>query len=132
VNPPLVGYRYWAIAGWLMLAAIVVLSLVRLDQPLEFRHTDKAEHLLAYGTLMYWWGMVQPGRRPRWAFALPILGLVLEWGQSFLPYRHMDWSDALANTVGVALGLALLATPAGRLISFLDGKLADRADPRLP
>lgn len=132
MNPPLGAYRYWAAAGWLMLLAIVALSLIRLEQPLEYRHTDKAEHLLAYGTAMYWWGMVQPSRRMGWAVALPLLGLALEWAQSYFPYRHMDWNDALANTTGVALGLALLATPAGRLLARIDAKLANRGDPGLP
>ena len=132
MKPALGAYRLWTTLGWTMLAMLIVLSLVRLEQPLEFRHTDKAEHLVAYGLLMYWWGMVQPRNMLRWAIALPLLGLLLEWAQSFVPHRFMDWNDALANTLGVALGCALLATPAARLVLLLDRKLADRVDPGLP
>ncbi|HSM69376.1 MAG TPA: VanZ family protein [Xanthomonadales bacterium] len=124
------AYRLWAAMGWAMLLGVVVLSLVSVEQPLQVQHADKLEHLLAYGMLMYWWGMVQPPRRVRWAAALALLGLALEWAQSLTAYRVMEWPDALANLAGVALALGLLKTPAGSLLARIDDQLCNRGDSR--
>lgn len=115
--------------GWAMLLGVVVLSLVSVQQPLQVQHADKLEHLLAYGMLMYWWGMVQPPRRVRWATALALLGLALEWAQSLTPYRVLEWQDALANVAGVVLALGLLKTPAGGLLARVDLKFGNRLGP---
>jgi len=128
LKPALVAYRIWAVLGYLMLLTVIVLSLVQIEQPLDITNVDKYQHLLAYGALMYWWGMVQPPRRWFWMIALPLMGLSLEWAQTLLAYRVMEWNDALANTLGVVLALLLLATPAGRLLALVDRKLADRVD----
>ena len=128
------AYKIWATLGYLMLLTVIVLSLVRVEQPFEITHVDKFEHLLAYGSLMYWWGMVQPPKLRLWAAALPLLGAMLEWAQSLTAYRSLDWNDALANLLGVILALVLLATPAKRLLaavdSWLAGHFADRINPR--
>ena len=124
------AYRLWAILGWLLVLAVVVLSLVSIEQPLKLENADKYQHVLAYGALMYWWGMVQPTRRARWATALPLMGLVLEGAQSLTPDRMMEWRDALANLAGVMLGLLLLKSPAQRLLTRLDRHLGNRLDAR--
>ena len=132
MKPALAAYRIWALLGYLMLLTVIVLSLVRIEQPLDIAHADKYQHLLAYGSLMYWWGMVQPSRRLFWMIALPLMGLSLEWAQTLLSYRAMEWNDALANTLGVALALVLLATPARKLLALIDRNLADRTDSGRP
>lgn len=119
---------WWLGIGWLMLFGVVLLSLVSIALPVGIEHADKYEHLLAYAVMMYWWGMVQPHRRWRWAAFLPLLGLGLEIAQWFNPGRHMEWQDAAANTAGVLIGLALLATPMGKLLGWLDRQLANRPD----
>jgi VanZ family protein len=113
-----------------MLLSVIVLSLVRIEQPLHLEHADKYEHLLAYGCLMYWWGMVQPARRWLWMVALPLLGLGLEWAQTLVAYRSLEWNDALANLAGVMLAGVLLATRASRLLALADRKLFDRVNSR--
>ncbi len=50
MNPGLSSYRLWAGIGWLMLLAVIVLSLVNIEQPVLLQHTDKYQHLLAYGS----------------------------------------------------------------------------------
>ena len=132
MNEELSAYRLWAILGWLMLAGVVTLSLVRIEQPLHMSHADKYQHLLAYASMMYWWGMVQPSRRLGWLIALPILGLSLEGIQGLTSYRGLEWGDALANVVGVLAARILLSTPAGRLLAGIDHKLFDRAESRRP
>ena len=132
MNPGLSRYRLWAGIGWLILLAVIVLSLVRVDQPVALEHADKVLHLLVYGSLMYWWGMVHAAKLRFWMAALPLLGLALEWAQMLTAYRSMDWMDAAANLLGVVLARLLLATPAKHLLARIDRKLADRLDSRGP
>jgi VanZ family protein len=122
-------YRWWLALGWILIALVVTLSVVSFSQPIPLEGGDKYQHAMAYATLMFWWGMLQPRRRWLWALALPILGVGLEFVQSFMPLRHMDWRDALANTLGVILALVLLATPLGRLLATIDRQLGNRRDP---
>ncbi len=130
MSQDLKAYKLWAALGYLMLLTVIVLSLVRIEQPFDVAHADKYEHLLAYGSLMYWWGMVQPRRWWLWAITLPLLGVMLEWAQSLAVWRSFEWNDALANLLGVVLALILLATPAKRLLVIVDSKLADRFNSR--
>lgn len=122
--------RLWFSVGLLMLLVIAVVSLIPIDQPLPMRGADKFEHVLAYFVLMYWWGMVQPRRLWAWLLFLPLFGLALELMQALTPYRFMEWRDAVANMAGVVLGLVILKTPAGGLLSMLDAKLGNRLNPR--
>ena len=122
----------WRTIGGLLLVAVVIASLIPIDQPLEVSGVDKFEHLLAYGALMYWWGMVSPGSQLRWAMFLPVLGLGLELAQMNMPGRFMEWRDAIANLAGVLLAWMLLRTRAGNLLDRLDHYLLDRLDSRLP
>ncbi len=127
-DPKLGAYRLWVALGWAMVLGVVVLSLVSVEQPLQVQHADKLEHVLAYGMLMYWWGMVQPPRQVHWAAALALLGLTMELAQSMTATRVMEWPDALANMAGVALGLGLLKTPAGRLLARVDRAFSNRGE----
>ena len=122
-------YLWWQIVGCLLIALVVTLSLVSYSPAISVEGGDKYEHTLAYATLMYWWGMLQPGRRWLWALALPLIGVSMEWLQNLMPNRQMDWRDALANTLGVALALIVLATPLGRLLAWVDHKLPNRINP---
>lgn len=122
----------WMLLGLLLIAAVVAASLLSVTGPLGAPGIDKIYHVLAYGALMGWWGMVQPTRRGAWAMGLLILGLLLEGLQSLTGYRTLDRWDAAANTIGVLLALALLKTPLQRLLPWFDGQLADRLDSRPP
>lgn len=122
---------WWSAVGWALLAAVVVLSLVSIEQPIDMPGADKWEHLLAYGLMTYWWGMLQPHRRWRWAVGLALLGLCLEFAQLLAPGRYMEWPDAAANAAGVLLGLAALRTPLRGLLGWLDRQFPDRRDPGL-
>ena len=104
----------WAGLWWLAVLVVVVLSLVP-PPPMELpRHGDKVEHLLAYALLaaaavQVW----RPGRPLLLAgLGLVLMGVLLEFAQGGLTAtRQADPFDALANTVGVLLGLATAATP---------------------
>ena len=118
----------WIGLGMLMIAVVVAASLLSVSGPVSAPGIDKAYHTLAYGTLMFWWGMVQPGRRTAWAIGLLALGIALELAQALTGYRTLDRWDALANGVGVLLAAVFLRTPACRLLAWFDTQLADRFD----
>lgn len=116
----------WVAVGIALLGTIIALSLLAVPGPPGPPGIDKVSHVLAYGALMGWWGMVQPDRRLAWAVALLLLGLGLEFAQSLTGYRTLDHWDALANTLGIVLALGLLRTPLGGILAWFDGQLADR------
>ena len=104
----------WAGLWWLAVLVVVVLSLVP-PPPMELpRHGDKVEHLLAYALLaaaavQVW----RPGRPLLLAgLGLVLMGVLLEFAQGALTAtRQADPLDALANTLGVTLGLLTVFTP---------------------
>ena len=122
----------WIALGVALLAVIIALSLLAVPGPPGPPGIDKVSHVLAYGALMGWWGMVQPGRRLAWAIGLLLLGLALELAQSLTGYRTLDRWDAAANTFGIVLALVLLRTPLGGLLGWFDRQIADRLDPGGP
>lgn len=122
----------WTALGVAMIAFVVVASLVNVSQPVAVQGIDKLHHLVAYGAMMFWWGMLQPRRRWTWAAAIVALGAALEFTQSLTPYRTMDWRDMAFNIGGVALASVLLRTRAEGLLAWVDRQLRDRLDARAP
>ena len=68
---------------------------------------DKLEHGLSFGVVAFTGAVAFPSRSSllRLAFGLPCLGALLEILQIFVPGREAAVGDALANTIGVAIGL---------------------------
>ena len=132
MNAPLHYRVCWQAIGLLLLLAVMALSLLPISQPLPVSGGDRIGHLLAYGVLMYWWGMVQPASRLHWLLMLAGLGLALEGIQGLLPHRYLEWQDAVANLTGVLTGLVLLHTPLAGLLGRLDTRLRNRFDTGAP
>lgn len=112
---PLRHARGWSALWCLAIAIVVVVSLVPApvlpDLP---PGSDKGEHFLAYLALAA--GAVQ--LFARWpallgaGLGLVLMGIGLEYAQGALTdTRLMDRWDALANTLGVIVGLATRLTP---------------------
>ena len=111
--------RLWLGLWWLAVLAVVVLSLVPPPAMELPRHGDKVEHLLAYAALaaaavQVW----RPGRPLLLAgLGLVLMGVLLEFAQGALTAtRQADPFDALANTLGVGLGLLTVFTPFSDLL----------------
>jgi VanZ family protein len=96
----------WLTIAWLLVVAVVVLSLVRLGVDPPRAHSDKAGHLLAYATLMFWFGQIYSRLRTKLfiAIALTLMGVALEIAQGYTGYRSFEYSDMGANATGVAIG----------------------------
>lgn len=92
----------------LLIAAISFLALWPQAEQLPSTGWDKANHALAFATLMVVWLLGWP--RARWAWgALGLLayGGLIELLQSQLPPRSGEWEDLAADAVGLLLGLLL-------------------------
>ena len=103
--------RRIVLAGWcLSVVGAAYLSLLPgLDLPGDFWNADKLYHMLAYtwlGALPVW--CFADARRGRAAaYGMVVLGALLEWGQSLVPGRTASMGDAVANALGVFLGIWL-------------------------
>ena len=98
------GSRWIAPGLW----ALLLLGLGRRTGgglPADLPGLDKVAHAVFYGVLGFLVGRTQP--RAPVAVAL-LAGLVVggldEWSQSFVPGRHSDWADLLADVCGAAAG----------------------------
>jgi VanZ family protein len=95
--------RLWRAAGWLGVAITLAVSLTPPALPTP-NHSDKLVHLAGYALVMFWWAQIVVERRWRLAFAVVLLGAVIELLQGLTPNRQPDPFDVLANSAGVALG----------------------------
>lgn len=71
---------------------------------------DKAAHAIAY-TILVIVGLLFSTHR-RWVVALTVwgVGIGIEFVQAVMPFgRQGDWRDALANSLGIAVGVGLWA-----------------------
>jgi len=107
--------RVAAISGaWLYVAAIIWLSLTPSPPQLDVAGGDKLEHFVAYGVLMFWYGMLYRSARARigWALFCVALGVALEFAQRATGYRTFELGDMAADALGVLAGaLAALSLP---------------------
>jgi VanZ family protein len=96
-------------AFWVCFVVINALALSPAPYlpPLEiFSWWDKAQHAIAFGTLTVLAVLAYPGvSRFRIGFLLLALGVLIEVLQYFSGYRFGDWQDAVADGVGVLVGL---------------------------
>jgi VanZ family protein len=125
------GRPWWIAIGWLLAAAIVVLSLVSLPQigP-DIPQGDKYKHLLAYLALTLWFAQITASRRALLVHAtlFVFLGAALEGLQSLTPDRRLEVADMLANATGVALAVALALAGLDRVLPSLARAGKPRAD----
>lgn len=96
----------WLTLGWCGIAAVVYFSLT--PKPIQFdvAQGDKIQHTAAYASLMFWFAQLYvAGASRRWlALSLVLLGVGMEFAQSFVPNRMSSVADMAANTAGVFLG----------------------------
>jgi VanZ family protein len=92
-------------------AATVYVSLVpRITLPVDFWNADKVYHALVYAWLggLPFFAFAARHRAQAAAYCMIPLGGLLEWGQSFVPGRFASMGDAVANAVGVFVGIWLV------------------------
>ena len=97
---------------WICFAGLNALALSPAPYlpPLEiFNWWDKAQHAIGFGTLTVLAVLAYPQvSEYRVAILLCLQGVAIEVLQYVGGYRFGDWQDAVADAVGVALGLLLV------------------------
>ena len=93
-------------AGWLMVGAVVFLSLVPAPPGIGVPQGDKVGHLFAYGTLQFWFCRLYATRAARLGHAagFAAMGVALEFIQGWTGYRDFELLDMATNALGVSLG----------------------------
>ena len=96
----------WLATGWLLVGAVVYLSLTPAPPEVDLPQGDKLAHVLAYAVLMFWFIQIYEGARRRALIAIGFvcLGIVLEFLQGYGGARAFDAHDMIANAAGVAIG----------------------------
>jgi VanZ family protein len=123
--------RVWLIVGWVLILLVVFLSLApEPPEVIEFDQGDKLGHLVAYVSLMIWFTNVYPVRKQRISLGLAFfaMGVVLEFIQGLSGYRTFQYTDMVANGVGIFLGWLLAKTWLGTFLVKLD-RLLVRVSP---
>lgn len=103
--------RWLLTAGfWALLLAITTLSLLPVAYlpPQAFSIWDKAQHALAFAALAVAALLAYPRHPGRVLLGLLLYGGAIELAQAATGWRYGEWSDWLADAVGLAAG-ALLA-----------------------
>lgn len=121
---PLRWPRAWLALWWLAVLGTLVVCLIPPPSIPLPENSDKVEHFLAYFLLAA--SAVQIYQRRAalvWAaVGLVALGIGIEFAQGGLTVNRMaDPMDALANSVGVLAGMAIVFTPLRDLLLRLRG-----------
>ncbi|MGJ7575232.1 VanZ family protein [Variovorax sp. RB2P76] len=99
-----------ALWRWLLLVAmlvLLVLCLVHVPPQVPNTGWDKSNHALAFAVLAFFGNRAWPGRSVLVLLGLLAYGGLIEVLQSFTPSRFAEWSDLLADGVGLLLGEAV-------------------------
>lgn len=118
-------FNLWRAIGVALVIGAVTASLLPLPFRISAHHLDKLWHGLTYACMMFWFVQLY-GRSRNWILALGFIGLgiLVEGLQSLTGYRTAEVADAVANSIGVAVGWGLFQTPLGRTLAWLDRLLA--------
>lgn len=128
INPELRYRKLWLIVGYLLIAVVVFLTLtsspVQLHTGLPYQ--DKLFHALAYFSLTFWFMQIYHVKHHvfRWVVFFLCLGLLLEYLQGFDSRRYSEVGDMVANTLGVAVAVALSRTPLRFMLTRLERYIA--------
>jgi VanZ family protein len=122
LRPELRFRRWWFCTGLLIAAAITVTSLLPARNLPDLGLSDKFEHAFSYLVLAFWFASVIV-RRDYFVLMMSLLafGGAIELFQGWMGLgREADLLDLAADAVGIALGVALAATPLGRWAEWLE------------
>jgi hypothetical protein len=128
---PLKYERLWIACGIGFVMVVIYLSLTPEPPDLGLPEGFKYGHLIAYSWLMFWFALIYraKGRRLLFGAAFCALGIVLEYLQGLTDTRGFEYADMLINAGGVAIGLALGATPLQNVLRVLEKRLSGNAVP---
>lgn len=118
LRQPLRWFTLWSTLGWVLVAAVIYLSLTPHPIEIDMEQGDKFGHILGYMVMMSWFTQLYHRRvHLWWGLGFVALGIVLEYVQGWTGYRSFDYFDMLADGAGVAAGWLLGGTALARLLS---------------
>ena len=119
---PLKWWWLWFSCACLLVIGLCIASLINLSG-VQIRVSDKTLHFVAYWGVCLWWLQVFKGRWVGLIITLCAicLGIGLEIAQSFHPMRHMDYRDAIANSIGAGLGYLCAVLGLNRALLWTEG-----------
>ena len=119
-NPVHRYQKFWLAIGYLLIALIIYLSVTSAPPlpEIDVPYFDKFGHFLAYFILMGWFAQLYHLKKLRLIYALSfvVMGVVMEFVQSFDPARMFEYADMVANSSGVVIAVLLTRVSAFRLI----------------
>jgi len=125
-NPELRYRPLWLTIGFILVVLVLYFSLTSspVEIDLDINYQDKFFHVLAYFTLMFWFSQIYHEKiwRSIYAVSFVLMGVGLEYLQSFDPERYYEFADMLANMAGVILGLLLALTSAKNILLHIDNR----------
>lgn len=125
---PLRFHRLWKAIGYLLIAFVIYSSLTPSPITIPVEHGDKYGHVLAYGTLMFWFAQLYAGLRPRvlWASVFVAMGIALEFAQQLTDYRTFEIADMVADACGVLIGWTFAPPRSPWLLELIESRVLVR------
>jgi hypothetical protein len=114
--------RLWVFGGLCLSLVVAILCLIPAGDGPGVGQLDKVAHVLAFLMLALWFGGIVARARYLWiALTLFIFGGLIELAQAWMAWgRQAETLDLGADAFGIAAGLLLALTPAGRWASWLE------------
>ena len=108
--------------GWLLVIAAIIVCLLPAKELPNTGIGDKWEHFVCYAVLTSFFAGLYP-RASYWKIALAFvgMGIGIEFAQGAMNLgRQPDVNDAIANSIGVGIGLVLSLAGLGRWAQWID------------
>lgn len=121
----------WLWIGWAYVGFILFVSLV--PQPpkidIEIEYFDKLVHFLAYAAAMAWFIQLYENKSTRLYYALGFItmGIGVEFLQELGGERMFEYSDMLANSLGVLSALFIVQGVLAQALWHIERHLLRRA-----
>jgi VanZ family protein len=119
-------FKLWSAIGWLLIVAVIYLSLTLHPIEIDVEQGDKLGHTLAYFSMMIWFAQLYRRRlHVWWGLGFIALGIALEYLQGWSGYRDFEYLDMVADASGVTAGWLLGGTVAAHLLRGLERRLQE-------
>jgi len=100
--------QLFLVFGFVLLAAVMYLSLSTTVLELPGDSNGRLAHVGAYALMMFWFTRIYRGARSALIIGagLLALGVLIEFLQGYGGHRDFEYADMAADAVGIALGWA--------------------------
>ncbi|MEM1263427.1 MAG: VanZ family protein [Pseudomonadota bacterium] len=115
----------WFGGGALLCTYIIYAALTPITLFVPTTLWDKASHAVAFFVLTVWFSALVARRHMgRLVIGMIVLGIAIEVAQSFIPSRHPDVLDIVADVIGITAGYAGAMLGLSYWVSWAEAALA--------